>query len=115
MSPLALLLVKALVGGIGVVAFAALARVVRPHRLAGLFCAAPSVAVGSLAVVVLVSGEGDGLQAARGMVVGAAALVGACLVGAVSARTAEGSAVPVAAATSLAWLALATLLAVVVW
>ena len=115
MSPSALLLGKALVGGIGVIAFAAVARVVRPHRLAGLFCAAPSVAIGSLAIVVLASGEVDGLQAARGMVLGAVALLGACLVGAIAARPAEASALPIATATGLAWLVLAALLALVVW
>ena len=97
------------------VAFAALARVVRPERLAGIFCAAPSVAVGSLAVVVLVDGERDGLLAAQGMAVGAAALLGACLVGALVARPADGSAIPVSAATCVTWLALAALIAAVVW
>ena len=115
MEPVPLLLLKGLVGGLGVIAFAALARVMRPERLAGIFCAAPSVAVGSLAVVVLVNTERDGLLAARGMVVGAVALVGACLVGALVARPADGSAIPISAATCLSWLALAALIAVVVW
>ena len=115
MDPVPLLLVKALVGGLGVVAFTVVARVVRPERLAGLFCAAPSVAVGSLAVVVLVSGQRDGVLAAQGMIVGAAALVAACLVGALVARPADGSALRISAATSVAWLAAAALLAVVVW
>lgn len=115
MDPVPLLLLKGLVGGVGVVAFAAVARVVRPGRLAGVFCAAPSVAVGSLAVVVLATSERDGLLAARGMVVGAAALVGACVVGALVARPADGSAIPISAATCAAWLALAALIALVVW
>ncbi len=68
------------------------------ERLAGVFSAAPSVAVGSLAVVVLASGERDGLLAAKGMVVGVVALVGACLVGALVARPVDGSALPISAA-----------------
>ncbi len=115
MDPVPLLLVKALVGGLGVVAFAAVARMARPNRFAGLFCAAPSVAVGSLAVVVLVSGQRDGVHAAQGMIVGAAALVVACLVGALVAKPADGSALPISAVTSVAWLAAAALLALVVW
>ena len=65
MHPVLLLLVKALVGGIGVVAFAAVARMVRPKRLAGVFCAAPSVALGSLAVVVLSASAHEGRIAAQ--------------------------------------------------
>ena len=115
MHPVLLLLVKGLVGGIGVVAFAAVARMLRPERLAGVFCAAPSVAVGSLAVVVLVSGQKDGFLAARGLGVGAAALVGACLAGAVASRPADGSAVTISAVTCATWLALVGLLAAVLW
>lgn len=115
MDPVPLLLLKGLVGGLGVVAFAAVARAVQPERLAGVFCAAPSVAVGSLAVVVLASGERDGLLAAKGMVVGAAALVGACLAGALVGRSADGSALSVSAATCAAWLALAGSIALVLW
>lgn len=115
MSPVPLLLLKALVGGLGVVAFTAVARVVYPQRLAGLFCASPSIAVGSLAVVVLTSGQRDGLDAARGMVVGAVALIGACLLAALTARTSGGSAVAVSAAAAVGWVAVAALLAVVVW
>ena len=73
------------------------------------------MAVGSLAVVVLAASERDGLLAAKGMVVGAAALVGACVVGALVARPADGSAMPISAATCAAWLALAALIALVVW
>ena len=115
MHPVLLLLVKGLVGGLGVVAFAAVARVLRPERLAGVFAAAPSVAVGSLAVVVLVSGERDGFLAAKGMVVGAAALVGASLAGAIASRPADGAAVPISVATCATWLALVGLTVAVLW
>ena len=115
MHPVTLLLLKGLLGGVGVIAFTAVARMVRPQRLAGLFCAAPSIAVGSIAIVVLDSSERDGLLAAKGMVVGAAALFGASLIGALVARPADGSAVPISLATSAAWLALAALIAVVAW
>lgn len=115
MHPLLLLLVKALVGGAGVVAFTALARITRPQRLAGVFCAAPSVAVGSLAVVVLTASAHEGRIAAQGMVAGSLALFGACLVGAMVARSANGSALSISVATCAAWLALAAAIAAVAW
>lgn len=115
MDPVVLLLVKALVGGFGVIAFTLVARMVRPERLSGVFCAAPSVAVGSLAVVVATASEHEGMVAAKGMVIGSIALLGACIVGGLVARPADGSAVPISIATCVAWLALAGVLAAVVW
>lgn len=115
MDPVVLLLVKALVGGLGVIAFTLVARMVRPERLSGVFCAAPSVAVGSLAVVVLNASDHEGMVAAKGMVIGSIALLGACTVGALVARPADSSAVPISMATCVAWLALAGVLAAVIW
>lgn len=114
MDPLLLLLVKALVGGVGVIAFTLVARMVKPERLSGVFCAAPSVAVGSLAVVVLSASEHEGMVASEGMVLGSIALLGASVVGALVARPADGSAIPISIATCIAWLALAGALAAVV-
>jgi hypothetical protein len=114
-DPWLLLLVKALVGGVGVIAFTLVARVVKPERLSGVFCAAPSVAVGSLAVVVLNASDHEGMVAAKGMVLGSIALLGASIVGALVARPADGSAVPISIATGITWLAIAGVLAAVVW
>jgi uncharacterized membrane protein (GlpM family) len=47
---LAQLILKGLAGGTFVVAFALLGSVVKPKRLAGLFSAAPSVAIASLLI-----------------------------------------------------------------
>jgi hypothetical protein len=80
-SPVILVAIKALVGGTVVVGFAAISEVVRPRGLAGIFAAAPSVAVGSLAVTVLASGSSSAASQLTGMVAGAAALTVYCLVG----------------------------------
>ncbi len=76
-----IVLIKAAVGGAAVVGFAALGELLRPRGLAGIFAAAPSVALASLAVTAVLSGSASQLAQARGMVAGAAALLVACLVG----------------------------------
>jgi hypothetical protein len=70
---------KALAGGLFVLAFAALAQTLKPKRFAGVFSAAPSVALGSLLVTVAFSGVGDVAVSARGMLVGAAGFTAYCL------------------------------------
>jgi Protein of unknown function (DUF3147) len=72
-------LVKALAGGLFVLAFAALAQMIMPKRFAGVFSAAPSVALGSLLVTVAFKGPHDVALAGRGMIVGAVAFVAYCL------------------------------------
>jgi hypothetical protein len=71
---------KALAGGLFVVAFAVIAQMMTPKRLAGVLAAAPSVALGSLTVTVLMKGSADAGLAARGMVAGAVAFTVYCLV-----------------------------------
>jgi hypothetical protein len=73
-------LAKAAAGGVMVVVFAVLAEMVTPKRLAGVLSAAPSVALGSLAVTLFVKGQADAAAAARGMVLGAIAFTTCCLV-----------------------------------
>lgn len=77
----AMLAVKGLIGGLFVVAFSVLARGLAPKRFAGLFSAAPSVALASLAVVIVAKGHPEAVANAGGMLVGAAAFVAGCLVG----------------------------------
>lgn len=73
--------IKALLGGTMVVLFAMVGHVVRPKWFAGLFGAAPSVAIASLAVTVVDKGHHDASVAAFGMLFGAAGFVayGACV------------------------------------
>jgi uncharacterized membrane protein (GlpM family) len=66
---------KALFGGLFVVVFALISEVATPKRFAGIFSAAPSVALGSLAVTLVAKGTHDVETAAVGMAVGAFALL----------------------------------------
>lgn len=81
MSPILIILIKALVGGTFVVAFAAIGEFLRPRGLAGMFAAAPSVALASLAVTVVATGVGSAATQAMAMVAGATAMTVYCLVG----------------------------------
>jgi uncharacterized membrane protein (GlpM family) len=75
------LVLKGLAGGVFVVVFALLGSVVKPKRFAGLFSAAPSVAIASLLITVYAMGSAEGTQDARSMIVGAVALIIAALLG----------------------------------
>ena len=81
MHPFLLVVIKAFVGGTAVVAFAALSELLRPRGLAGIFAAAPSIALASLIVAIVVTGANSAAAQAMGMIAGAAALVVASLVG----------------------------------
>lgn len=69
-----LLAIKGLAGGTLVVAFALLSQGLEPKRFAGLFSAAPAVALAGLAVGLLDKGAHDAHQAATGMIAGGAAM-----------------------------------------
>lgn len=71
--------VKAVIGGVFVLAFAALAQVLAPKRFAGVFSAAPSVALGGLLVTAAFSGVSDVARSAQGMAVGAVAFAVYCV------------------------------------
>lgn len=79
-STVAELAVKGVLGGVFVLAFAALAEALKPKRFAGLFSAAPSVALGGLLATAVFSGLSDVAASARGMAVGAVSFVLYCLV-----------------------------------
>jgi hypothetical protein len=71
-----------LVGGLVVSAFAALGDVLKPKSFAGLFGAAPSIALATLGLTVISDGKSNAAQEARSMIAGAAAFfvyAGACV------------------------------------
>lgn len=70
---------KTLIGGTLVVAFSALGDNLNPKAFAGLFAAAPSVALASLAVTVLTTGPSRAAVSSRGMIAGAAGMVANCI------------------------------------
>jgi Protein of unknown function (DUF3147) len=75
------LIVRALAGGVLVVAFSLLGEALRPKSFAGIFAAAPSVALASLIITAVADGPTAVALAASGMIVGALAMVAACVVG----------------------------------
>jgi hypothetical protein len=75
------LVLKSVASGLFVVAFAVVASMLSPKRLAGVFAAAPAVALGSLTMTLVVLGSSTVVPAARGMAVGAAAFAVSCVVG----------------------------------
>jgi len=68
-------LIRFLIGGVVVSAFATLGEVFRPKSFAGLFGAAPSIALATLGLTVAHSGKAYAALEARSMVLGAIAFV----------------------------------------
>lgn len=73
---MAQMIIRFLIGGAFVSVFALLADVLRPKGFAGLFAAAPSVALATLAMAAVTHGHGYAAQEARSMMVGEVALMG---------------------------------------
>lgn len=71
---------KGLAGGLLVVAFALLSEALKPKRFAGLFSAAPSVAIAGLIITLADKGSTAAKADARGMIAGAIGMVGYALV-----------------------------------
>lgn len=69
-------LLRFVIGGLAVSAFAALSDVLRPKTFAGLFGAAPSIAIATLAIAVWKAGPVYAAVEGRSMVIGA---VGLCV------------------------------------
>jgi hypothetical protein len=67
------IVVRVILGGLIVSAFAMVGEVLKPKSFAGLFGAAPSVALASLGLAVIQHGKGYASVEARSMVLGAVA------------------------------------------
>jgi hypothetical protein len=75
------ILIRVLVGGVVVTAFTLLADLLKPKSFAGIFGAAPSVALATLVLTVMMEGTAYAATEARSMIVGAIAFFFyACLV-----------------------------------
>ncbi len=68
------LLLRFIVGGLIVSAFAVIGDIIRPKSFAGIFGAAPSVALASLGLAFVAHGGEHAAIAARSMILGAVAL-----------------------------------------
>lgn len=102
MDDVAVTALKAFNGGVFVVAFALLGEVARPKRFAGLFSAAPSIALANLTVIALAVGAEEAQRQSNGMVVGAIALVIATAAGILAVK--HWRALRGAVAVCLVWL-----------
>ena len=78
--------IHALAGGVLVVCFALLAETIKPKDFAGLFSAAPSIALASLVVSDIAVGSKDAALAASGMVAGGLGMVIFCAWAVVTVR-----------------------------
>lgn len=103
-----LIVLRAVIAGGFVVGFSLLGEVLQPKRFAGLFGAAPSVALANLIVVVAALGTVEATADARSMIAGAVGFVAYCLLErTLLPRLSAGVA---SALCSLLWLAVAAAL-----
>ncbi len=109
MHDVIVLAIKGLVGGTLVVAFALLSEGLGPKRFAGLFSAAPAVALAGLAVVLLDKGAHDGHQNATGMIAGGVGMI--AYAGAVIPLLKRTRARRAASSAMVAWFGVAALIA----
>jgi Protein of unknown function (DUF3147) len=86
MNEFGVVFIRALVGGLFVVFFSVIGEALRPKAFAGIFAAAPSVAIASLIITSVVNGPAAVALAGAGMIVGALAMIAACVVGVDSVR-----------------------------
>jgi hypothetical protein len=96
-----------LIGGVAVSLFSLLGALFRPKSFAGLFGAAPSIALSTLAMALASEGPSYAAREGRAMIIGAAAL---CLYAILVCQLLERTRLRAASATMLAllaWFALA--------
>jgi uncharacterized membrane protein (GlpM family) len=110
MHDVLILAAKGVAGGTLVVAFALLSEGLTPKRFAGLFGAAPAVAIAGLAITLLDKGSHDAHESAVGMIAGAVGMVAYAAVSVPLLRRLRASIAAVAALG--AWTAVAAVVAV---
>jgi uncharacterized membrane protein (GlpM family) len=105
-----IIVIKGLAGGALVVAFALLSEGLRPKRFAGLFSAAPAVAIAGLTVVVVGETTHKAHENAIGMIAGGVGMIAyaAAVVPQLRRRPASAA----AALALVAWTAVAAIVAV---
>ena len=90
MKEVPLLLLRTVIGGAFVALFSVIGEALRPKSFAGIFAAAPSVALASLLITTFTKGPAAVALAATGMLAGAVAMVAACVVGIDSVKRFRG-------------------------
>jgi uncharacterized membrane protein (GlpM family) len=109
MSDWATIPIRAAAGGCLVLAFAVLSQAVKPKRFAGLFSAAPAVAIAGLVVTLSASTSSDAKDGSLGMLAGATGMVAYAV--AVVALLKEQNAYLASAVAMVAWFVVAGALA----
>jgi hypothetical protein len=99
--------VRFLIGGVIVSAFALLGDLLRPKSFAGLFGAAPSVALATLGIAVYGNGEDYAVAQSRSMVAGAIAMAVYGFVVCQLLVRAKWRAAPTAGLSLIVWLSVA--------
>lgn len=80
MSPVLFIGIKALAAGLLVITFSLLGAVLNPKRFAGLFSAAPAVALASLLLTSVVKGPSSAIPQTTGMIMGSLAMIVYCAI-----------------------------------
>jgi uncharacterized membrane protein (GlpM family) len=110
MSDWLTIVIRAAAGGLLVLAFALISEAVKPKRFAGLFSAAPAVAIAGLVVTLVTTPGSDARDASLGMLAGSAGML-AYAVAVVALLRGRNSRLASAIAM-VAWLGIAAPLAV---
>lgn len=110
MHDVAILAIKGLVGGALVLAFALICEGLTPKRFAGMFGAAPAVAIAGLVITVLDKGAHDAHLSTLGMLAGAAGMI--AYAAAVVPQLKRRRATRAATVAMGAWLVVAALFAI---
>ena len=109
MHDVVILAIKGLAGGVLVLAFALICEGLTPKRFAGMFSAAPAVAIAGLVITVLDKGARDAHLSSLGMLAGAAGMI--AYAAAVLPQLKRRRATRAAAVAMSAWLVVAALFA----
>jgi hypothetical protein len=100
-------LARFLIGGLAVSAFALLGDMIRPKSFAGLFGAAPSVALATLGIALWQHGAGYAAEQSQAMIWGAIALCGYSIVVCYLLMRRRWNALPATLAALIVWLGVA--------
>ncbi|MHB8589470.1 MAG: DUF3147 family protein [Candidatus Dormibacteraceae bacterium] len=110
MNDILIIGLKMMAGGSFVVAFALISDILRPKTFAGMFSAAPSVAMAGLVITALAAGGEEAATYATGMIGGAVAMVACCIAATLVVKR-FGS----VAGSAFAWLIWLAVAGVVFW
>ena len=101
------LAIRFIVGGLFVTAFAVIGDILKPKSFAGIFGAAPSVALATLGLTIAKNGKAYAAMEARSMIAGAGALVVYCAIVTWVLKRNHMRALAAASSATVAWFVVA--------